>query len=201
MKTTVAAYNEAFTNYSPEGEKLKIYTYPAPVLKKVAEPVELFDDELKTLCRNMLFTMYQAPGIGLAAPQVGLSKRIFVMDIDYNREQVTRADGTSDTVLKDFNPLIFINPKIKNKVGEILYQEGCLSFPGIFEDVKRAEAITVEFQDWEGNPHTLEASDLLSVCIQHENDHLDGVVFLERLSLLKKNLLMKKFLKKKKKGN
>lgn len=200
MKTTVATYAEAFKNYSPSGEELKIFTYPAPVLKKVAEPVTEFNEDLKSLCLNMLFTMYQAPGIGLAAPQVGISQRIFVMDIDYDREQVTRADGTNDIELKNFNPLIFINPVIKNKKGEILYQEGCLSFPGIYEDVKRAEEITVDFSDWDGNPHSINASELLSVCIQHENDHLDGIVFLERLSLLKKNLLMKKFLKKKKKG-
>ncbi len=199
MKSTIPIYQEAFNDYRPEGEDLKIYTYPSPVLKKIAEPVERFDGELKELCLNMLATMYRAPGIGLAAPQVGISQRLFVMDIDYKREKVTRSDGTVEFELSEFNPLIFINPIIENKKGEILYQEGCLSVPGIYEDVKRAESITVHFQDWEGNEHTLNAQELLSVCIQHENDHLDGIVFLERLSLIKRNLLTKKFLKKKKK--
>ncbi len=200
MKTTIAVYEEAFKDFSPSGELLKIFTYPSPILKKVAKPVEDFNEDLKSLCLNMLYTMYKAPGIGLAAPQVGISERIFVMDIDYKREAVTRADGTNDYQLSHFNPMIFINPVIENKKGEILYQEGCLSVPGVYEDVKRAEEITVKFQDWDGNHHTIEASELLSVCIQHENDHLEGIVFLERLSMLKKNLLMKKFLKKKKKG-
>lgn len=199
MTENIEIYQEAFKDYSPSGETLKVFTYPSPVLKKVAEPVTDFNDELKALCKNMLFTMYQAPGIGLAAPQVGVSKRLFVMDIDYNREKVTRADGTSDYELNNFNPLIFINPVIENKKGEILYQEGCLSVPGIYEDVKRAETVSVKFQDWDGNHHEINADQLLSVCVQHENDHLDGIVFLERLSLLKKNLLTKKYLKKKKK--
>jgi peptide deformylase len=199
MKSTIPIYQEAFKDYRPEGDDLKIYTYPSPILKKIAEPVKEFDENLKSLCLNMLATMYRAPGIGLAAPQVGISKRLFVMDIDYKREKVTRSDGTVDYELSEFNPLIFINPKIENKQGEMFYQEGCLSVPGIYEDVKRAESITVHFQDWEGNHHSLDAQDLLSVCVQHENDHLDGIVFLERLSLIKRNLLTKKFLKKKKK--
>jgi len=200
IKSSIELYKSEFTNYNPQGKLLEIFTYPEPVLKKVAKPVTVFDEELKTLCLDMLYTMYQAPGIGLAAPQVGKSIRLFVMDIDYDREKVTRADGAIDFQLSNFNPLIFINPVIENKEGEILYQEGCLSVPGIYEDVKRAESILVKFQDWEGNHHSIEANDLLSVCIQHENDHLEGIVFLERLSLIKRNLLTKKFLKQKKKG-
>lgn len=199
MTENIEIYKEAFENYKPSGELLQVFTYPSPVLKKVAEPVTVFDDNLKLLCKNMLHTMYQAPGIGLAAPQVGISQRLFVMDISYDREKITRADGTFDYELSNFNPLIFINPIIENKEGELLYQEGCLSVPGIYEDVKRAESITVKFQDWDGNHHELNADQLLSVCIQHENDHLDGIVFLERLSLIKRNLLTKKYMKKKKK--
>jgi len=199
MRQLIPIYADAFEHYTPDGEILKIYTYPSPILKKIAEPVTEFNEELKSLCLNMLNTMYQAPGIGLAAPQVGIGKRLFVMDIEYKRDKVTRADGSIDFDLSEFNPLIFINPIIENKEGEILYQEGCLSVPGVYEDVKRAKTIKVKFQDWDGNHHELDADELLSVCIQHENDHLDGVVFLERLSLLKKNLLMKKYLKKKKK--
>ena len=199
MKNAVEAYSEAFANYQPSGEILKVFTYPSPILKKVASPVASFDENLKELCLNMLNTMYKAPGIGLAAPQVGESIRLFVMDIDYEREKITNFDGTVEHKFKGFNPLVFINPTIEKSQEEILYQEGCLSVPGVYEDVKRSAQISVKFQDWNGEHHTMEASELLSVCIQHENDHLDGIVFLERLSLLKKNLLMKKYLKKKKK--
>jgi peptide deformylase len=189
--------SSSFENYTHSGEKLQVFTYPAPVLKKVAEPVEEFNQELQLFCKNLLYTMYEAPGIGLAAPQVGKGQRIFVMDIDFKREEVTKADGTKEYRFTDFNPLVFINPVISNKAGEQLYEEGCLSVPGIYEDVKRAESITVEYQDLEGNSHSLNADGVLSVCIQHENDHLDGIVFLERLSMLKRNLLTKKFLKQK----
>lgn len=186
--------------FGKNGQMLDILTYPNPILKKIATPVEEFNDDLKTLCENLLHTMYMAPGIGLAAPQVGVSKRIFVMDIDFDREEVTNSEGRSEYRITNTNPLIFINPVIKNKNGEILFEEGCLSVPGIYEQVKRANEITVEYQDFDGNQQVIEASETLAVCIQHENDHLDGVVFLERLSLLKKNLLTKKYLKKKKKN-
>jgi len=199
MKSQVPAYKEAFENYQPNGETLDVYTYPNPILKKIAKPVENFDRRLQNLCQDMLHTMYQAPGIGLAAPQVGISERVFVMDIDYDREKFANSEGNMEYALKNFNPLIFINPIIEDKQGEILYQEGCLSVPGIYEDVKRFQSISVKFQDWHGEHHKINAEELLSVCIQHENDHLEGIVFLERLSLIKKNLLMKKYLKKKKK--
>ena len=191
---------EFLKNYQLEGEELRIFTYPAPVLKEVASAVENFDNDLEVLIKNMLFTMYQAPGIGLAAPQVGVSKRIFVMDIDFDREEVTNADGSTDYKLSNFNPRVFINPVISNKDGEILYEEGCLSVPGIYEEVKRAEKIHVEYQDIAGNKHTLDADELLSICIQHENDHLDGIVFLERLSMIKRNFLTKKYMKKKRRA-
>ncbi len=185
-------------NYTLEGELLPIFTYPAPVLKKVAEPVTHFDDELKVLIRNMLYTMYKAPGIGLAAPQVGISKRIFVIDIDFDREEVTLADGSTDYRLSNFNPRVFINPVFKNKKGEQICEEGCLSVPGVYVDVKRALELDVEYLDVNGNKHTLSANELLAVCLQHENDHLDGIVFFDRISLLKKQLLTKKYLKSKK---
>ena len=143
----------------------------------------------------MLYTMYQAPGIGLAAPQVGKSLRIFVLDIDYEREKITKADGKTEYKLTNLNPLIFINPTIKNKEGEMSYEEGCLSLPGLYEEVKRFESIVVEYQDLEGNSQQMTGTNLLSVCIQHENDHLDGVIFLERLSFIKRNFLTKKYLK------
>lgn len=177
---------------------LKIYTYPSPILKKIAEPVEQFDGELESLCYDMLRTMYEAPGIGLAAPQVGISKRIFVMDIEFDRQEKTTASGETEYELVDRNPVVLINPVIKNKEGTFKYEEGCLSLPGIYDEVTRAQKITVEYQDFSGNKHELEAEDLFAVCIQHENDHLDGVVFIERLSMLKKNLFHKKLVKRKK---
>jgi peptide deformylase len=179
------------------GEKLKVFTYPAPVLKQIAKPVETFDDSLFQLCFNMLHTMYHAPGIGLAAPQVGQSLRIFVMDIDFERDEIEHADGSVSYEYKNLNPQIFINPVLSKHVGELLFEEGCLSVPGVYEKVKRAEKITVNFQDLSGNHHEIVASDVFSVCLQHENDHLDGIVFLERLSLFKRNFLTKKFLKNK----
>ena len=186
-------------NYKLEGKLLEIFKYPAPVLKKVAKPVTEFNEELRSIVKDMLFTMYHAPGIGLAAPQVGVSLRFFVIDIWYDREKVTLHDGTEEYRLSNFQPKVFINPVFKSKEGEILYEEGCLSVPGIYEDVKRAELVTIEYQDLDGNKHTLEADELLSVCLQHENDHLDGVVFVERLSLLKRQLIIKKIQKKQKK--
>jgi peptide deformylase len=185
-------------NYKFEGKNLEIYTYPDPVLTKIAENVkpEEFNEELKELCKNMLYTMYNAPGIGLAAPQIGISKRIFVIDIDYEREETS--EGSGEYTLSNFNPRVFINPTFKIKEGDITYQEGCLSLPGVFEDVKRFEHIVVEYQDTEGEVHEMEANELLSICIQHENDHLDGIVFIDRLSNLKKNFFKKKLIKQKK---
>lgn len=191
---------EFLNEYKLEGEFLKIVKYPSPVLKKIAEPVTKFDDELVALCKNMLFTMYKAPGIGLAAPQVGKSIRLFVLDVDFDRSEVTRADGSLDYDYTDFNPLVFINPVFKNQSGELLYEEGCLSVPGIYEKVKRYEKISIEYYDLNGEQQSLDTESTLSVCIQHENDHLDGIVFLERLSMLKKNLLTKKYLKEKKRN-
>ena len=186
-------------NYELVGAKLPISVYPAPVLKRVADPVTEFNDELRSIIKDMFYTMYHAPGIGLAAPQVGVSQRFFVLDIWFEREKITLPDGTSEYRFFDFQPMVFINPVFKNKSGEIIHEEGCLSVPGVYEDVKRAEFITVDYQDMFGNHHTLEADELLSVCLQHENDHLDGIVFIERLRFLKKQLIEKKFLKKQKK--
>ena len=140
--------------------------------------------------------MYHAPGIGLAAPQIGVSKRIFVIDTDYSREETEEDSGEYE--LGNFNPRIFINPIIKDTNGEIKYQEGCLSLPGIYEDIKRYETITVEYHDVHGNKQELNADELLSICIQHENDHLDGIVMIDRMSTLKKNFFRKKLIKAKK---
>lgn len=183
-------------NYEFKGNLLNIHTYPDPVLTTVAEPVTEFGEDLKKLCLDMLFTMYHAPGIGLAAPQIGLSKRIFVVDVDYDRDETK--EGSGEYSYSNFHPKIFINPVFKQKDGQTVYQEGCLSLPGVYEDVKRAEHVVVEYQDTDGNKHELEASELLAICLQHENDHLDGIVFIERLSALKKSFFKKKLIKEKK---
>jgi peptide deformylase len=183
-------------NYSLEGELLEIKTFPAPVLLKKAKPVTEFNDEIELLCKNMLYTMYKSPGIGLAAPQIGEGIRLFVMDVNYKREEITNADGEEDYKLSEFDPHVFINPEIIEGDGEILYEEGCLSVPGVYEEVKRKNRIVVKYQDLSGAEHQIEAEELTAVCIQHEYDHLDGIIFLEHLSLLKKNLYKKKFIKK-----
>ena len=184
-------------NYKLDGDKLTIVTYPEPVLSQVAAPVTVFNQALKDLVKDMLFTMYHAPGIGLAAPQIGKSIRLFVMDVDYDREVITNSAGKEEVRLSAFNPKVFINPIITGTSGTTTYEEGCLSVPGVYEEVKRHSSIHVKYQDLDGKEHEMEADDLLSICIQHENDHLDGIVFIERLSNLKKNFYKKKMVKEK----
>ena len=183
--------------YELKGELLPIVTYPEPVLSKVAKPVTDFNKDLEHLVKDMLFTMYHAPGIGLAAPQVGESIRLFVLDVDYDRETITNSAGKEEVRLSGFRPMVFINPVITGTSGTTTYEEGCLSVPGVYEEVKRHKTIHVKYQDLRGNFHELEADDMLAICLQHENDHLDGVVFIERLSNLKKNFYKKKMLKEK----
>jgi peptide deformylase len=190
--------NDFPQNYDLTGEKFEIIPIPSAVLSKNAEPVTEFDDELKTLCKNMLYTMYNAPGIGLAAPQIGVSKRLFVLDVDFSREEVTRADGTVEYELLDLNPQIIINPVITELEGSVTHEEGCLSIPGVYEEVTRPATLTVEYQDINGAKLSLKADELLSRCIQHETDHLNGKLFIDNISLLKRNLIKKKFAKKKK---
>ena len=183
--------------YKLEGDRLEIFTYPEPVLSQVAKPVTDFGPNLKKLVKDMLFTMYHAPGIGLAAPQIGESIRLFVLDVDYEREMVTTSSGKEEARLSDFNPMIFINPVITGTSGTTTFEEGCLSLPGVYEEVKRYSSIHVKYQDLNGEFHEIEADDMLSICIQHENDHLEGIVFIERLSNLKKNFYKKKLMKEK----
>lgn len=166
--------------------KLEILTFPDPRLAKKSEPVTAFGPALQKLCDDMLETMYEAPGIGLAAPQVNVHKNLVVIDVDY--------DSTDDEppVLSNQNPRIFVNPKIVAREGEILFKEGCLSVPGEAEEVLRAEKVTVEYQDVNGKPHTLNAEGVLAVCIQHELDHLDGRLFIDRLSFVKRRSMQRK---------
>jgi peptide deformylase len=186
-------------NYKLIGESLPIITYPHPVLSKKAAEVTEFNSNLEKLVKNMLYTMYNAPGIGLAAPQVGISQRIFVLDIDYDREVITNSSGKDEIRLSNFSPMVLINPIITGNSGSMTYEEGCLSVPGIYEEVKRYKNIHVKYQNLLGDFLEFEAQDLLSVCMQHENDHLNGVVFIERLSNLKKNFYKNKILKEKNK--
>jgi peptide deformylase len=184
-------------NYKLQGEKLPIFTYPDPVLSAKAKAVTEFTPDLENLVKNMLYTMYHAPGIGLAAPQVGVSQRIFVLDVDYEREVFTNTAGSDEVRMSDFNPMVMINPVITGTSGNTTFEEGCLSVPGIYEEVKRYESVHVKYQNLKGEPLEMEATDMLAICIQHENDHLDGIVFIERLSNLKMNFYKKKLIKEK----
>lgn len=186
-------YNKSFQISELPLPELKIFTYPAPVLKKIAEPISEFNQELKDLAEQMIQTMYKSYGIGLAAPQIGKSIRLFVSDIDFD------LDKDEDDLITNANPKVYINPKIIEHSGKMIYEEGCLSFPGIYEKVNRHEEITLEYQDIDGETHTVTATGIESVCLQHELDHLDGIVFIEKLSPLKQSYLKKKFLKSKKK--
>ena len=184
-------------NYELKGTSLPIFTYPETVLSQVAKPVTEFNQDLEHLVKDMLYTMYHAPGIGLAAPQIGQSIRLFVLDVVYEREIVTASSGKEEVRLSDFHPMVFINPEITGTSGTTTYEEGCLSVPGVYEEVKRFKSIKVKYQDLKGEFHEIEADDMLAICIQHENDHLNGMVFIERLSNLKKNFYKKKMLKEK----
>lgn len=158
---------------------LPILQYPDERLHKIAKPVEHFDDTLKKLVRNMAETMYAAPGIGLAATQVDQHLRIVVIDVSETHDDLR----------------VFVNPELQDKQGERDGEEGCLSVPGIFEKVRRAEQVTVRAQDENGKEFTLHADGLLAVCIQHEMDHLLGKVFVEYLSQLKQTRIRAKLKK------
>lgn len=158
-----------------------IILHPNDVLNQKATPVDAVDAHIQQLVDDMVDTMYDAPGIGLAAPQVGVLHRITVIDVS----------GKEDP--PELN--VFINPKIVHAEGDIVWEEGCLSIPGVYEKVRRANQIVVQALDRDGQEFELQADGLLSVCIQHEIDHLDGILFLEHLSPLKRRLLLKKYRK------
>jgi peptide deformylase len=170
---------------------LKVFTFPDPVLKQPAKPVEKFDRELAAFAGDMLETMYDAPGVGLAANQVGELKRIVVIDTDYDIEG--EDEGIRKYVGK--NPRVLVNPVITARHGELVFKEGCLSVPDFTEEVKRSERVTAKYQDLTGKEETIEADGLLAVCIQHELDHLDGKLFIDRLSIVKRNLIKNKLRK------
>ncbi len=159
----------------------KILAYPDPILREKAQPVAEVTDEIRQLVDDMAETMYDAPGVGLAANQVGVPLRIFVIDI---------ADEDEPSQL-----LTFINPEIVKKNGKIDWREGCLSFPGVSEDIQRAEQVTVRALDRDGKTFELSADGLLAVAIQHENDHLDGVLMIDKFNAVKRRLIGRKVAK------
>ena len=161
--------------------KLEILHFPDERLRTKAKPVEQVDDNIRQLVDDMFETMYEAPGIGLAATQVNVHKRVIVIDVSHEKNQ----------------PLCLINPVIIAKDGIEEREEGCLSVPGIYETVVRADHIKVKALDRDGNPFELETGDLLAVCIQHEMDHLEGKLFVDYLSALKRNRIKKKLEKQK----
>ena len=158
---------------------LRVLHYPDSRLRTRATPVDVVDDAIRRLIDDLLETMYEAPGIGLAATQVNVHQRVLVVDVSANRDQ----------------PHAFVNPVIEVAEGTQQREEGCLSVPGFYEPVKRAEHIRVAALDRQGKPFTLDAEGLLAVCIQHECDHLDGKLFVDYLSGLKRQRIKKKLLK------
>lgn len=159
----------------------EILVYPDPRLREKAEPVAEVDDSIRALVEDMAETMYAAPGVGLAANQIGVLLRVFVIDV---------ADEEEPS-----NLMVFINPEILDATGTQTYQEGCLSFPGGSEEIKRAEHVRVRALDVNGKPFELEAEGLLAVAIQHENDHLNGVLMIDKLGPLKRRRLGQKIKK------
>lgn len=168
---------------------MEIVLYPDERLETKCEPVDVVDDEIRNLVDDMVETMYDAPGIGLAAPQVGVLKRITVIDVRPGEGE----EGKEGAEVNDLR--VFINPEIIEREGTIVWEEGCLSIPGVYEKVKRSARVKVRALDRDGNPFELEAEELLAVCLQHEIDHLDGVVFFDHLSHLKRRLALKKYKK------
>jgi len=165
---------------------LEILKYPNPNLKKKSQPVEQIDPSLRQLVQDMAETMYTAPGVGLAAPQVGHLLRVVVLDI------------TPPTQPK--NLIILINPEIVAAEGECVWDEGCLSLPDFTDEVKRKKKVVVRFQNLEGETVEIEGNDLLAIVLQHEIEHLDGILLVDQLSPLKRSLYKRQLRKEKKKG-
>jgi len=155
---------------------------PDPLLRQVSTPVEQVDSEIARLADDMLETMYDAPGIGLAAIQVGVPRRMLVIDVSRDDEEN--------------RPLVFINPEVVQSSGDrSVYEEGCLSIPDYYAEVERPAIVTVNYVDRAGKQQTLEADGLLATCLQHEIDHLNGVLFIDHISRLKREMVIRKFTK------
>ncbi len=165
----------------------RIYETPDPVLRQISKPVETFDRELKTLVADMFETMYEAPGIGLAAVQVGVPIRLLVIDLQEPKEE-------GGEPVRD--PKVFINPEILwHSDSEVPYTEGCLSVPEQYAEVMRPDRIKAKWQNEKGETFEEEIEGLLAVCLQHEMDHLNGVLFIDHLSRLKREMVLKKLAK------
>ncbi len=155
---------------------------PDPILRQVSTSLEAINDETRRLAEDMLETMYDAPGIGLAAIQIGVPRRMLVLDVSKDGEEKT--------------PLVFINPEIvASSDARSVYEEGCLSIPDYYAEVERPAAITVRYLDRDGKAQTIEADGLLATCLQHEIDHLNGVLFIDHISKLKRDMVIRKFTK------
>ncbi|WLR92845.1 peptide deformylase [Shinella zoogloeoides] len=155
---------------------------PDPILREVSKPIETIDSEVKKLADDMLETMYDAPGIGLAAIQIGVARRMLVLDVSKDGE--------------DKAPLVFINPEVvSTSDARSVYEEGCLSIPDYYAEVERPAAITVKHLDRDGKERLTEADGLLATCLQHEIDHLNGVLFIDHISKLKREMVIRKFTK------
>jgi len=160
---------------------LEIRKYPEKVLKQKASPVTTFDQDLQVLIDNMIETMYAAPGVGLAAPQVGETKRLAVIDISSRQDK--------------FPLLVIVNPVIVSSEGEVEFEEGCLSLPEYTAIVKRAENVVVKAQDRDGKAIEIEGTELLAIALQHEIDHLDGILLIDRISPIKRDFFKKRYKK------
>ena len=171
----------------------RIYETPEPVLRQISKPVETFDGELKTLVADMFETMYDAPGIGLAAVQVGEPVRLLVIDLQETKDP----DDPESPVVR--NPRLFINPEILwHSDNQLPYTEGCLSVPEQYAEVLRPDKVRARWQDEKGKIYEEEIEGLLAVCLQHEMDHLNGVLFIDHLSRLKRDMVLKKLAKRRK---
>ena len=160
-----------------------VLQFPDKRLREVAAPIEVVTDEIRELARDMLDVMYDEPGIGLAAPQLGVSVRLVVVDVAWTEEEGAR------------NPRILVNPEIVHAEGNLSWNEGCLSVPDFQADVERAERVRLRATDLDGKALEIDASELEAVCFQHEIDHLDGVLFIDRISRLKRSMYVRKRLK------
>ena len=163
---------------------LQIFTFPDPILRQKAEPVEEFDQAISEIASSMLETMYNSNGIGLAAIQVGILKRIIVIDLNSGIEDLTKRE-----------PHIFINPKIIKESGNSVSEEGCLSVIDFRGEIQRSEKITLEYQDVKGNIKKIETEGMMSICLQHEIDHLNGILFIDHLPFLKQKIVKKRLSK------
>lgn len=161
---------------------LPIRTWPDEVLRRKADPVEAVDDEVRRLLNDMAETMYRGNGIGLAAPQVGISRRMVTLDVPSEEE------GQPGSGL-----ILAVNPRITAREGKVVMTEGCLSFPGLEVDVQRAEHVTVEYLDENGTLQTRDCHGLLAVCFQHEIDHVDGTVFVDRVGLVRRRIALRDY--------